>query len=153
MYCRPSRADRLGAKPDSRVNDAGRIEPRQRLPLKATQGQQTPRRLPTQASAYFHYMLAHEYEEMATTFGRSEYATRAIEEYKMALNADPSSKYLNSHLAELYFRTGQIREAVVAAQDRIKQDPNDLEAHRLLADVYLRSLGDNTAAGSIRRRC
>jgi len=95
------------------------------------------------ASAYFHYMMAHEYEEMATTFGRSEYATRAIEEYKMALNADPQSKYLNSHLAELYFRTGRIRDAVVAAQDRIKQDPNDLEAHRLLADVYLRSLGDN----------
>lgn len=98
---------------------------------------------PDTAGAYFHYMMAHQYEEMATTFGRSEYATRAIEEYKMALNADPESKYLNSHLAELYFRTGRIKEAVVAAQDRIKQDPNDLEAHRLLADVYLRSLGDN----------
>lgn len=98
---------------------------------------------PDTANAYFHFMQAHEYEEMATTFGRSEYAARAIEEYKMALNADPSSKYLNGHLAELYFRTGRIKEAVVAAQDRIKQDPNDLEAHRLLADVYLRSLGDN----------
>jgi tetratricopeptide (TPR) repeat protein len=98
---------------------------------------------PDTANAYFHFMMAHEYEEMATTFGRSEYATRAIEEYKMALNADPQSKYLNGHLAELYFRTGRIREAVVAAQDRIKLDPNDLEAHRLLADVYLRSLGDN----------
>lgn len=95
-----------------------------------------------QGGAYYHYMMAHEYEEMATTFGRSEYATRAIEEYKMALNEDPSSKYLNSHLAELYFRTGHIREAIVAAQERVKQDPNDLDAHRLLAEVYLRSLGD-----------
>jgi tetratricopeptide (TPR) repeat protein len=94
------------------------------------------------ASAYYHYMMAHEYEEMATTFGRSEYATRAIEEYKMALNEDPTSDYLNSHLAELYFRTGRIREAVVAAQERIKQNPNDLEAHKLLASVYLRSLGE-----------
>ena len=100
------------------------------------------------ASAYYHYMLAHEYEEMATTFGRSEYATRAIEEYKMALNADPSSKYLNSHLAELYFKTGKIREAVVAAQERIKQDPTDLEAHKLLASVYLRSLGDQQQEAS-----
>src|SRR5579875_748329 len=103
---------------------------------------------PDEAGAYYHYMLAHEYEEMATTFGRSEYATRAIEEYKMALNDDPSSKYLNGHLAELYFRTGRIREAVVAAQDRIKQDPNDLEAHKLLANVYLRSLGDQQQEGS-----
>ncbi|HTW48553.1 MAG TPA: tetratricopeptide repeat protein [Acidobacteriaceae bacterium] len=97
---------------------------------------------PDQAGAYYHYMMAHEYEEMATTFGRSEYANRAIEEYKMALNDDPSSKYLNSHLADLYFKTGHIREAIVAAQDRVKQDPSDLDAHRLLAEVYLRSLGD-----------
>jgi tetratricopeptide (TPR) repeat protein len=97
---------------------------------------------PDQAGAYYHYMMAHEYEEMATTFGRSEYASRAIEEYKMALNDDPSSKYLNGHLADLYFKTGHIREAIVAAQDRVKQDPSDLEAHRLLAEVYLRSLGD-----------
>jgi tetratricopeptide (TPR) repeat protein len=114
---------------------------------KGSQGQANPSAAaatpPDTSSAYFHYMVAHEYEEMATTLGRTEYATRAIEEYKMALNADPSSKYLNSHLAELYFRTGRIREAVVAAQDRIKLDPNDLDAHRLLADVYLRSLGDN----------
>lgn len=92
-------------------------------------------------NAYYHYMMAREYEEMATTLGRSEYANRAIEEYKMALNGDPSSPWLNSHLAELYFRTGRIKEAINAAQDRIKQDPNDLEAHKLLAEVYLRSLG------------
>lgn len=98
---------------------------------------------PDTAEAYYHYMLAHEYEEMATTLGRSEYATRAIEEYKMALNDDPTSTFLNSHLAELYFRTGRIREAVIAAQARIKQDPNDVEAHKLLAEVYLRSLGDD----------
>jgi tetratricopeptide (TPR) repeat protein len=97
-----------------------------------------------QGSAYYHYMLAHEYEEMATTFGRSEYASRAIEEYKMALNDDPASKYLNSHLAELYFRTGHIREAIEAAQAQVKKDPSDLDAHRLLAEVYLRSLGDSS---------
>lgn len=102
----------------------------------------------SQANAYYHYMLAHEYEEMATTFGRSEYATRAIEEYKMALNDDPNSRFLNSHLAELYFMTGRIREAVLAAQERIRQDPNDLDAHKLLARVYLRSLGGQGQEGS-----
>ena len=48
------------------------------------------------ANAYLHFMMAHEYEEMATTFGRSEYATRAIEEYKMALNYDPASNTLSA---------------------------------------------------------
>ena len=79
---------------------------------------------------------------MATTYGRPEYATRAIEEYKLALNADPTSTFLNSGLAELYFKTGRVRDAVLAAQDMIKKDPNSLEAHKLLGRIYLRSLGD-----------
>jgi tetratricopeptide (TPR) repeat protein len=79
---------------------------------------------------------------MATTLGRPDYATRAIEEYKLALDGDPDSKFLNSGLAELYFRTGHVRDAILAAQERIKKDPNDLEAHKLLGTIYLRSLGD-----------
>jgi tetratricopeptide (TPR) repeat protein len=94
------------------------------------------------ASAYYHYALAHSYEEMATTYGRPEYATRAIEEYKLALNADPDSQYLNAHLAELYFQTGRVRDAIAAAQDEIKKNPDNLEAHKLLGRIYLRSLGN-----------
>jgi tetratricopeptide (TPR) repeat protein len=99
------------------------------------------------AQAYYHYMLAHEYEEMATTYGRSEYATRAVEEYKLALNADPTSKFLNSGLAELYYRTGRVKDAVLAAQAQIDKDPNDLDAHKLLGSIYVRSLGDNQQSG------
>jgi tetratricopeptide (TPR) repeat protein len=139
----------LASVPSARPQNAPQAQTPAPAPASAPTQKQTPPSpaaqpaTPDTANAYYHFMLAHEYEEMATTFGRTEYATRAIEEYKMALNDDPSSKYLNGHLAELYFKTGRIREAVVAAQDRIKQDPNDLDAHRLLADVYLRSLGDN----------
>ena len=82
------------------------------------------------------------YEDMATNYGRPEYATRAIEEYKLALDADPSSKYLNSGLAELYLRTGRVRDAVLAAQEILKTEPNNLEAHKLLGRVYLQSLGN-----------
>jgi tetratricopeptide (TPR) repeat protein len=99
------------------------------------------------ASAYYHYALAHSYEEMATTYGRPDYATRAIEEYKLALNADPDSPYLNSHLAELYFQTGRVRDAISAAQDEIKKNPNNLEAHKLLGRIYLRSLGNMQSGG------
>ena len=96
----------------------------------------------SRSEAYYHFGLAHMYEEMATSYGRPEYATRAIEEYKLALNADPSSKYLNSGLAELYLRTGRVRDAVLAAQDILKTEPNNLEAHKLLGRVYLQSLGN-----------
>jgi len=99
-------------------------------------------------SAYYHYGLAHLYEQMAVDQGRSDYATQAIENYKMALNADPHSAYLQSGLADLYFRLGRIREAIEAAQDQIKTDPNNLQAHTLLGRVYLRSLGDGATPQS-----
>jgi tetratricopeptide (TPR) repeat protein len=103
--------------------------------------------LPDRAAAYYHYALAHNYEEMATAYGRSEYATRAVEEYKLALNADPTSQFLNNGLAELYFKTNKIKDAIVAAQDLLKKDPNNLDAHKLLGRIYLRSLGDGEAGG------
>jgi tetratricopeptide (TPR) repeat protein len=102
---------------------------------------------PDRAAAYYHYALAHNYEEMATAYGRSEYATRAVEEYKLALNADPTSQFLNNGLAELYFKTNRIKDAIVAAQDLLKKDPNNLDAHKLLGRIYLRSLGDGEAGG------
>lgn len=82
------------------------------------------------------------YEEQVTVYGRSELANKAIEEYRLAIEADPSSEFLTSGLAELYVKTGRIRDAVLEAQDIIKRDPNNLEAHKLLGRIYLRSLGD-----------
>src|ERR1700691_2585679 len=97
---------------------------------------------PDRAAAYYHFTLAHMYEEQVATYGRSELANKAIEEYRAAIDADPTSAYLTSGLAELYAKTGRIRDAVVEAQDIIKKNPNNLEARRLLGRIYLRSLGD-----------
>jgi tetratricopeptide (TPR) repeat protein len=94
------------------------------------------------AAAYYHYTLAHMYEEMVTAYGRSDLAVKATEEYRLAIEADPSSEFLTSALAELYVKTGRIADAVKEAQDIIKRDPKNLEAHRLLGRIYLRSLGD-----------
>lgn len=94
------------------------------------------------AAAYYHYTLAHMYEEMVTAYGRSDLAVKATEEYRLAIEADPSSEFLTSGLAELYVKTGRIADAVKEAQDIIKRDPKNLEAHKLLGRIYLRSLGD-----------
>jgi tetratricopeptide (TPR) repeat protein len=94
------------------------------------------------AAAYYHYTVAHLYEEQVTAYGRSELANKAMEEYRLAIDADPSSEFLTSGLAELYVKTGRIRDAVLQAQDILKRDPNNLEAHKLLGRIYLRSLGD-----------
>jgi len=97
---------------------------------------------PDRAAAYYHYSLAHIYEELVSMYGRSEFASKAIDEYKLAIQNDPESEYLNAGLAELYAKTGRIRDAVLEAQDILKRDPGNLEAHKLLGRIYLRSLGD-----------
>jgi tetratricopeptide (TPR) repeat protein len=94
------------------------------------------------AAAYYHYSLAHYYEEMVTAYGRSDMANKAIEEYRLAIEAEPAAEFLTSGLAEFYVKTGRIRDAVLEAQDIIKRDPKNLEAHKLLGRIYLRSLGD-----------
>ena len=110
-------------------------------PSNAAAAQPAPRKV-DRAAAYYHYSVAHMYEEQVTVYGRSELANKAMEEYRLAIEADPSSEFLTSGLAELYVKTGRIRDAVIEAQDIIKRDPTNLEAHKLLGRIYLRSLGD-----------
>jgi tetratricopeptide (TPR) repeat protein len=100
------------------------------------------------AAAYYHYALAHMYEEQVTMYGRSDLANKAMDEYRLAIESDPSSEFLTSALAELYVKTGRIRDAVLEAQDILKRDPNNLEAHKLLGRIYLRSLGDMPGNGN-----
>src|SRR5215470_20297000 len=115
----------------------------QTSPSAPSDSSQAAPRKTDKAAAYYHYTLAHMYEEMVTAYGRSDLATKATEEYRLAIEADPSSEFLTSALAELYVKTGRIADAVKEAQDIIKRDPKNLEAHRLLGRIYLRSLGDS----------
>jgi tetratricopeptide (TPR) repeat protein len=116
-------------------------------PATATQQASAPK--VDKAAAYYHYALAHIYEEQMMVYGRSDLATKALEEFRAAVDADPNSEYLTSGLAELYDKTGRKHDAVLEVQDILKRDPNNLEAHKLLGNIYLRSLGDEqSSAGS-----
>ena len=97
---------------------------------------------PDRGAAYYHYGLAKIYEDEASANGRQDLASQAIEQYKLALDADSNSRELQDGLANLYFKLGRIREAVSAAQDQVAKHPDDVDAHILLGRVYLRSLGD-----------
>lgn len=104
--------------------------------------------IPDHTQSYYHYGLAKIYEDQAVANGRQDLATQAIEQYKLAQQADPDSEVLADGLANLYFRLGRIREAVSAAQEQINRHPDDIDAHTLLGHVYLRSLGDGQNAQS-----
>ncbi|MGA3054335.1 MAG: tetratricopeptide repeat protein [Candidatus Korobacteraceae bacterium] len=111
----------------------------------AMPAESAPPKSPDKAAAYYHFTMAHMYEELVSMYGRADYANKAIEEYRLAIDNDPNSDYLNAGLAELYAKTGRIRDAVLEAQDILKRDGNNLEARRLLGRIYLRSLGDMQA--------
>ncbi|HVP43995.1 MAG TPA: tetratricopeptide repeat protein [Terriglobales bacterium] len=101
-----------------------------------------PARKPDKAAAYYHYALAHTYQELVAVYGRAEYANKAIEEFRQAIENDPDSQFLRVGLAELYVGVGRIRDAVEEVQEIIQRDPNNLDARKLLGRIYLRSLGD-----------
>jgi tetratricopeptide (TPR) repeat protein len=97
---------------------------------------------PDRASAYFHVGLANIYEGEAGETGNEEDARLAVEEYKSAINADPTSPQLNDGLADLYFKINRMREAEATARGLLKSSPDDVDAHKLLGRIYLRQLSD-----------
>jgi len=117
-------------------------------PLTATLPTPVDSPAPDRATAYYHAALADTYEDMATNTGHQEYVSRAVEEYKLALNADPNSAELATGLAELYFRAGRNSEAIGTTRELLKRDPNNIDAHKLLGRIYLRSLGQQDGPGS-----
>jgi len=98
------------------------------------------------AEAYYHFMLARRYKELAGVYNRADYVDRAIAEYKLAVAADPESLFLRVELAELYWRVSRVGEAVKEAEDVLKTDPDYPDAHRLLARIYWHMLGENQTA-------
>jgi len=108
---------------------------------------QSPERTPApkvdKASAYYHYALAHMYAEQASMFGnRGDFVNKAIDNYKEAIKADPGTAMLSEELSDLYVQSGRLREAQTDAEEVLKQNPNDLNAHRLLARIFTRLVGD-----------
>jgi tetratricopeptide (TPR) repeat protein len=94
------------------------------------------------SQSYYHFALGHLYEQSAEQYGRPELANQAIEQYKLAISSDPDSAFLQNALAGTYFKLGRIREAIETAQRVVKAHPDDVDAHKLLGRIYLRSLGD-----------
>jgi tetratricopeptide (TPR) repeat protein len=112
-------------------------------------GQNSPAGSPAAANdkgaAYYNYALGHLYSELAAAYGnRGDYFNKAVESYKAALKADPNATFISEELSDLYIQSGRLREAVLEAEDQLKQNPSDLNARRLLARIYTRLIGDQS---------
>ncbi|MDE3137675.1 MAG: tetratricopeptide repeat protein [Acidobacteriota bacterium] len=111
----------------------------------ATQAPQTAQAVPgsveRQAGAYANFILGHISQENYEDTGDQAYADQAISYYKKALTFDPSAVDIRLKMAETYAEAQRLHDAVDSAQSILKEHPDDLATHRLLARIYVRSLG------------
>ncbi len=121
------------------------------FPLAAGAGQQpstptptapaTPSSVDRQAEAYSNFILGHISQQDYEETGDQRYADQAIAYYQKALALDPDAATISLKMAETYAESQRTAEAIGTVQQVLKTHPNDLEAHRLLARIYVRMLG------------
>jgi tetratricopeptide (TPR) repeat protein len=97
---------------------------------------------PAHSDSYYYFTLGHMQEQQYEASGRAELATQAIDSYKKALALTPDSTVIMERLAEIYAKSQRTREASAEAQAVLKIDPDDVNAHKLLARIYVRALSD-----------
>jgi tetratricopeptide (TPR) repeat protein len=102
----------------------------------------------TRAEAYYDFVMGHYFAQEYQVSSHSEDVNKAIDFLKKAFTLDPNSQQIGDELAEIYYQSQRIRDAVTEANSILAKDPNNLPARRLLARIYVRTLGDlsNTAA-------
>jgi tetratricopeptide (TPR) repeat protein len=121
----------------------------------ATNAAQTPAAAPAtspaaspsanHAEALYYFTLGHlQFEQDYQTSGKIDVSSDAIASYKKALDLEPNSPVIMERLAEVDAESQRIRDAVLEAQAVLNIEPDNLAAHRLLARIYVRSLGDMT---------
>src|SRR5579862_572855 len=95
------------------------------------------------STAYYNFAMAHLYAELASAYGnRGEYVNKAIDFYNQAMKLDPNASYIGEELADLYIQSGQFERASQLANDLIHTNPNNANAHKILARLYARQIGD-----------
>jgi tetratricopeptide (TPR) repeat protein len=97
------------------------------------------------ADAYYYFTMGHMQEQQYEMTTSADVASESIESYKKALALEPNSAVIMERLAEIYAKSQHIRDAVIQAQAALKIDPDNADAHRLLARIYVRTLGDMSA--------
>lgn len=105
---------------------------------------------PDLAAAYFHYMLARLYENRAELAGGGVMTGKALEQYRLAIQADAQSPYLPVQMAGLLFRAGRTGDAIRMARSVTQAHPESVAAHELLGEIYVQLLSgsDNPSLGT-----
>ena len=118
----------------------------QTAPAPANTISDAPSNAPTgSGDAYYYFMVGHLQEQQFEITNNADAAQASIDSYKKALELAPNTIAVMERLAEVEAKSQHIRDAVLEANEVLKLDPSDVPAHRLLAFVYYRALGDPNA--------
>jgi tetratricopeptide (TPR) repeat protein len=88
------------------------------------------------ATAYYNFAMGRLYAGLAQSESNSQYIEKAIQYYKEALKADPTASPIFEDLTELYVAINKLSDATALAQEILKQNPDSIDAHRMLGRVY-----------------
>ena len=113
-----------------------------------TTAQDTTSSQASRGDVYYYFTMGHVNEQQFELNGRADLAVKAIEAYKKALELAPDSPVIMERLAEIYAASQRMHEAVEEAQATLKIDSTNVDAHRLLARIYVHELGDLSAGDS-----
>ncbi|WP_347358034.1 tetratricopeptide repeat protein [Bdellovibrio sp.] len=81
----------------------------------------------TQADYYF---------AMGEAYALEGNSQKAIESFKLVLVYDANSPAVNMRLAAEYLKQGMITESLAQAEEAVKKDPKNVDAHLLLGGLY-----------------
>ena len=95
------------------------------------------------AAAYYHFAMGRLYANLAgSEANQNEYINKAIQNYREALKLDPNAALILDELTDIYVQTGRMQDAIDEAQDLLKQNPDNLDARRMLGRIYTRSIAN-----------
>jgi tetratricopeptide (TPR) repeat protein len=133
-------------------------------PLAFAKGQQTAQKAPSPAAAstsanapaanskqadlYYDVMMGHLKELQFEDSGSADAADASIGYYKKALEIAPHASVILERLAEIDAKSQHTSDAISAAQEALQSDPSNVDAHRLLARIYVRSLSDQSVGAA-----
>lgn len=98
-----------------------------------------------QADLYFDLMMGHLKELQFDESGSADAADQSISYYQKALQIAPHASVILERLAEIQAKSQRTSDAITNAQAAVQADPANVDAHRLLARIYVRSLSDQSA--------
>jgi tetratricopeptide (TPR) repeat protein len=98
---------------------------------------------PDKAGAYYNFAMGRLYAQMAASEGnKNDYINKSIQHYREALRLAPNVDIIFEELTDLYIQTNRLADAVTQAEEMLKQNPENLEARRMLGRIYARMIGE-----------